>query len=60
MGYHVFEMIGNWSYTDHEGRIREVQEPCWLLQKEILIRKIRPSLSNIANIKIEREKLWFN
>jgi len=39
MGYHVFaDDLGNWSYTDHEGRIREVQEPCWLLQKEILIR----------------------
>lgn len=39
LGYEVFgDDPGNWSYFDHEGRVRQVQEPCWLLQKEIGLR----------------------
>ncbi len=39
LGYEIFgEDPGNWSYFDHEGRARQVQEPCWLLQKEIVLR----------------------
>jgi ribosomal protein S18 acetylase RimI-like enzyme len=39
LGYRIFaDDSGNWSYVDHLGRTRYVQEPCWLLQKEIRLR----------------------
>lgn len=39
LGYEVFaDDPGNWSYFDHQGRLIEVQEPCWLLQKQIEVR----------------------
>lgn len=39
VGYRIFaEDAGRWSYTDHEGHTRQVQEPCWLLQKRIPLR----------------------
>ncbi len=38
-GYEVFaDDAGNWNYMDHQGRTRTVNEPCWLLQKEIGVR----------------------
>lgn len=38
-GYEVFaENAGHWSYIDHEGHPRQVNEPCLLLQKQILLR----------------------
>ncbi|MBE2266990.1 MAG: GNAT family N-acetyltransferase [Anaerolinea sp.] len=39
MGYRVFmEDDGEWSYIDHEGRMRNVHEPCWVLEKRLGIR----------------------
>jgi ribosomal protein S18 acetylase RimI-like enzyme len=39
LGYRVFaEDPGQWSYIDHEGRTRQVSDPCWLLQKQIIMR----------------------
>lgn len=39
IGYQFFaDDPGRWSYVDHEGHTRHVQEPCWLLQKEIKLR----------------------
>ena len=39
LGYDVFmDDRGEWSYTDHLGKIRQVKEPCWLLQKTIPMR----------------------
>lgn len=39
LGYRVFaEDAGRWSYLDHEGRTRQVNEPCLLLQKQITLR----------------------
>ena len=36
LGFHVFmEDSGRWQYTDHEGRIRNVVEPCWVLEKRL-------------------------
>ncbi|NDJ59738.1 MAG: GNAT family N-acetyltransferase [Chloroflexi bacterium] len=38
-GYRVFmEDAGNWSYVDHEGRVRYVHEPCWILEKQLRLR----------------------
>ena len=38
-GYQIFdESDGNWSYTDHKGRVQSVQEPCWLLEKRLFRR----------------------
>jgi len=35
-GYKTFaDDAGEWRYYDHHGRIRYVQEPCWLMQKEL-------------------------
>jgi len=35
-GYTIFgEDPGNWEYRDHRGRLRQVHEPCWLLEKEL-------------------------
>ncbi len=39
LGYKVFtDDKGEWSYTDHLGKVRHVTEPCWLLQKTITLR----------------------
>ncbi|MBA3868127.1 MAG: GNAT family N-acetyltransferase [Chloroflexota bacterium] len=39
LGYEVFmDDRGEWSYTDHLGKVIEVKEPCWLLQKTISMR----------------------
>ncbi|MBN2086108.1 MAG: GNAT family N-acetyltransferase [Anaerolineales bacterium] len=36
LGYRVIaEDPGRWSYVDHEGNIREVLEPAWLMEKRI-------------------------
>jgi len=36
LGYRVFgEDPGRWSYSDHEGKARQVHEPCWLLHKRL-------------------------
>lgn len=35
-GYRKFaEDPGSWSYIDHKGMMRQVEEPCWLLAKRI-------------------------
>jgi ribosomal protein S18 acetylase RimI-like enzyme len=34
LGYHVVaEEAGNWSYIDHLGRLQEVHEPAWRMEK---------------------------
>lgn len=34
LGYSIFaEDAGRWHYRDHRGILREVDEPCWLLEK---------------------------
>jgi ribosomal protein S18 acetylase RimI-like enzyme len=39
LGYRVFaDDPGRWSYIDHKGHTRHVNEPCWLLQKQIMLR----------------------
>lgn len=39
MGYHVIaEDEGDWSYMDHEGKVRYVHEPCWVLEKKLNVR----------------------
>ncbi|MBZ0302259.1 MAG: GNAT family N-acetyltransferase [Anaerolineae bacterium] len=36
LGYRVFASDeGSWSYIDHRGRTRSVNEPCWLLEKHL-------------------------
>ncbi len=36
LGYRVFtEDAGRWHYVDHEGRTRQVVEPCWVLEKNL-------------------------
>lgn len=36
LGYHIYkEDPGRWHYVDHEGRTRFVEEPCWLMEKQI-------------------------
>ncbi len=35
-GFRVFlEDAGRWSYIDHEGKTRQVVEPCWVLEKTL-------------------------
>ncbi len=29
---------GRWSYTDHEGRVHRMNEPCWILEKSLNVR----------------------
>ena len=29
---------GDWSYRDHEGSLRFVHEPCWVLEKQLHLR----------------------
>lgn len=36
LGYVVFaDDPGIWSYVDHRGRLKKVNEPCWLLEKSL-------------------------
>jgi ribosomal protein S18 acetylase RimI-like enzyme len=36
LGFHVMtEDAGRWHYVDHEGRTRQVVEPCWILEKQL-------------------------
>ena len=36
LGYQTFaEDSGQWSYLDHKGIVRHVNEPCWLLEKHL-------------------------
>jgi len=36
LGYSIFaEDTGQWSYIDHKGESRVVNEPCWILEKQI-------------------------
>ena len=36
LGYQRFgQDPGRWSYTDHRGRLRQVEEPCWVLEKTL-------------------------
>lgn len=36
LGYEVFaEDPGTWSYVDHKGKVRQVDEPCWVLEKSL-------------------------
>lgn len=38
-GYQIFmEDNGKWSYEDHKGRVHHVHEPCWVLEKQIVLR----------------------
>jgi GNAT superfamily N-acetyltransferase len=38
LGYCVYgDDAGRWSYIDHEGRTRHVHEPCWLLEKRLML-----------------------
>lgn len=35
-GYSIYtEDEGRWSYTDHQGQLVHVHEPCWMLEKSI-------------------------
>jgi ribosomal protein S18 acetylase RimI-like enzyme len=35
-GYHITgEDAGEWSYIDHLGKLRQVHEPCWILEKAL-------------------------
>jgi len=39
LGYHIYaEDSGRWSYLDHKGIVRHVNEPCWMLQKNLTLR----------------------
>lgn len=39
LGYRIFaEDPGKWSYTDHTETVRNVEEPCWLLEKNFKVR----------------------
>jgi GNAT superfamily N-acetyltransferase len=39
LGYEIFaDEAGRWSYTDHNGVIQNVNEPCWLLEKWLRLR----------------------
>lgn len=38
-GYRVIsEDRGEWSYVDHLGRVQQVREPCWVLEKPLILR----------------------
>ncbi|MFP4323075.1 MAG: GNAT family N-acetyltransferase, partial [Anaerolineales bacterium] len=35
-GYRIYDDDeGQWSYTDHKGKLIHVHEPCWMLEKHI-------------------------
>lgn len=39
LGYCIFkDDPGQWSFIDHHGQVRRVNEPCWLLEKKLLLR----------------------
>lgn len=39
LGYHIFaDDPGQWSYEDHMGNRRNVNEPCWILEKNLNLR----------------------
>ena len=39
LGYHIFkDDPGQWSFLDHQGKVCRVNEPCWLLEKNVLLR----------------------
>ena len=39
LGYQVTgDDEGRWQYLDHQGKIRQVHEPCWLLRKQVSLR----------------------
>lgn len=36
--YRVFgDDPGQWSFMDHQGKVRHINEPCWLLEKNLLM-----------------------
>jgi ribosomal protein S18 acetylase RimI-like enzyme len=36
LGYQIFtEDPGRWDFIDHEGKLRTVVEPCWVLEKRL-------------------------
>jgi ribosomal protein S18 acetylase RimI-like enzyme len=36
LGYRICrEDAGDWHYVDHQGQLREVHEPCWVLEKSL-------------------------
>ncbi|MFO7323136.1 MAG: GNAT family N-acetyltransferase [Chloroflexota bacterium] len=38
LGYRIFkDDPGQWRYRDHEGRMQWVNEPCWMMEKELLL-----------------------
>lgn len=38
-GYRIFgEDAGEWSYVDHHGHTHRVKEPCWMLEKKLVLR----------------------
>jgi len=38
LGYQKFgEDPGQWHYTDHRGEVRNVNEPCWILEKKLVM-----------------------
>lgn len=34
----IAQDAGKWSYTDHKGVMRKVNEPCWILEKKLIVR----------------------
>jgi len=39
LGYYKFaEDPGRWSYTNHRGNVVQVNEPCWILEKQLIVR----------------------
>jgi ribosomal protein S18 acetylase RimI-like enzyme len=39
LGYRIYnEDSGRWSYLDHKGIVRHVNEPCWMLHKKLNLR----------------------
>lgn len=39
LGYKVFAQdSGQWSYIDHTGQTRHVNDPCWILEKNLSVR----------------------
>lgn len=39
LGYKIFAQdSGQWSYIDHTGQARHINDPCWLLEKNLSVR----------------------
>jgi ribosomal protein S18 acetylase RimI-like enzyme len=37
MGYQIFrDDPGEWRYRDHQGKARNVREPCWIMEKPLI------------------------